>query len=278
MMNNSILSIAKKELNDGLRNRWLLFITLLFSIMAIGISWFGAAASGHVGFTNLPATIASLASLATFIVPLISLLLAYDAIIGEEENGTLILLLTYPISKVDIILGKFLGHGIILSLATLIGFGSAAVAIALLVPDVDNFYLVLSFSKFILSSILLGLVFLSFAYVLSCHAKEKSTAIGLALGLWFLFVLAFDLVLLALLVMSEGSFNPDALPWLLLLNPTDVYRLINLMGLDMTGAGTGVMSLASDLPVSAGVLWFVLGSWVVMALLLAKSLFMRKDF
>lgn len=277
-MNSSILHIAKKELNDGLRNRWLLFITVLFALMAIGISWFGAAASGHVGFTNLPATIASLASLATFIVPLIALLLAYDAIIGEEENGTLILLLTYPISKSDIILGKFLGHGVILSLATLVGFGSAAIAIATLVADVDTAFLLLSFTKFILSSVLLGLVFLAFAYVLSCYAKEKSTAIGLALGLWFLFVLVFDLVLLALLVMSEGAFNPDTLPWLLLLNPTDVYRLINLMGLDMGGNGVGVMSLAADLPVSASVLWAVLGLWVALALLLANTLFMRKDF
>lgn len=277
-MNSSILHIAKKELNDGLRNRWLLFITVLFALMAIGISWFGAAASGHVGFTNLPATIASLASLATFIVPLIALLLAYDAIIGEEENGTLILLLTYPISKSDIILGKFLGHGVILSLATLVGFGSAAIAIATLVADVDSAFLLLSFTKFILSSVLLGLVFLAFAYVLSCYAKEKSTAIGLALGLWFLFVLVFDLVLLALLVMSEGAFNPDTLPWLLLLNPTDVYRLINLMGLDMGGNGVGVMSLAADLPVSASVLWAVLGLWVALALLLANTLFMRKDF
>ena len=82
---NQIWNIAHKEFKDGLRNRWMLFITLLFALLAIGISWFGAAAAGQVGFTNLPATIASLASLATFLMPLIALLLAYDAIVGEEE-------------------------------------------------------------------------------------------------------------------------------------------------------------------------------------------------
>src|SRR3990167_1246185 len=132
-----IWNIARKELSDGLRNRWLLAISLLFAVLAVGIAWLGAAASGQLGFTSIPATIASLASLATFLVPLIALLLAYDAIVGEDEAGTLMLLLTYPLGRGQLLLGKFVGHGLILALATLIGFGCAALAIALLVEDVE---------------------------------------------------------------------------------------------------------------------------------------------
>ncbi|VTM08557.1 transmembrane protein [Pseudomonas aeruginosa] len=92
-----VWTIARKELADGLRNRWLLAISLLFALLSVGIAWFGAAAAGQVGFTSVPATVASLTSLATFLMPLIALLLAYDAIVGEEEGGTLLLLLTYPL-------------------------------------------------------------------------------------------------------------------------------------------------------------------------------------
>lgn len=264
-----IVDIARKEFSDGLRNRWLLFITLLFAILAVGISWFGAAAAGQVGFTNLPATIASLSSLATFLIPLIALLLAYDAIVGEDEGGTLMLLLTYPLTRTDILLGKFLGHGCILGLATLVGFGSAALAIAVSVPDIHLADLFFAFMRFILSSILLGLVFLALAYWLSSRAKEKSTAAGLALGLWFLLVLAFDLIVLATLVMSQGSFSSEALPWLLLLNPTDVYRLINLVGFESGGQSLGVMAIANDLPVSSALLWLCLLAWVGVMLGLA---------
>ncbi len=158
--------------------RWILAISLLFAVLAVGITWFGAAASGQVGFTSIPATIASLASLATFLMPLIALMLAYDAVVGEEEGGTLMLLLTYPLSRGQLLTGKFVGHGCILGLATLIGFGSAAIAIALWVPDVSLATLIYSFGRFIVSSVLLGLVFLAFAYVLSSHATEKSTAGG----------------------------------------------------------------------------------------------------
>lgn len=271
-----IFNIALKEYKDGLRNRWFLFITVLFALLAVGITWFGAAAAGKVGFTNLPATIASLSSLATFLMPLIALLLAYDAIVGEEEGGTLMLLLTYPLTRSQIIFGKFVGHSMILGLATLIGFGSAALAIAVFVNDISLWQLLTAFARFIVSSIVLGMVFLACAYVLSARATEKSTAAGLALGVWFFFVLIFDLALLALLVVGQGKFNPDALPWLLLLNPTDIYRLINLVGFEMGNQGVGVMAIASDLPVGSAVLWLCLIAWGAVLLLLAQWQFKKR--
>lgn len=268
-------TIARKELADGLRNRWLLAISLLFSLLAVGIAWFGAAAAGQVGFTSIPATVASLSSLATFLMPLIALLLAYDAIIGEEEGGTLMLLLTYPLSRSDLLFGKFIGHGLILALATLLGFGAAAVAIALLVPDIELPLLLWAFGRFMLSSTLLGWAFLAMAYALSSRVAEKSTAAGLALGLWFFFVLVFDLALLAILVLSQGHLSPELLPWLLLFNPTDIYRLINLSGFEAS-AGSGVLSLGQDLPVSATWLWLALLGWTLAALALAYWLFRRR--
>ncbi len=273
---SQIWNIARKEFSDGLRNRWLLAISLLFAALAVGIAWLGAAASGHLGFTSIPATIASLASLATFLVPLIALLLAYDAIVGEDEAGTLMLLLTYPLGRGQLLLGKFVGHGLILALATLIGFGCAALAIAVLVADVDLSLLVWAFARFMLSSTVLGWVFLAMAYVLSSKVSEKSSAAGLALGLWFLFVLVFDLALLALLVISQGKFSPDLLPWLLLLNPTDVYRLINLSGFEGSGNAAGVMALGGDLPVAGEVLWLCLLLWVAAPLALAFGVFRRR--
>ena len=272
---NQVWNIARKELSDGLRNRWLLAISLLFAVLAVGIAWLGAAASGQLGFTSIPATVASLASLATFLMPLIALLLAYDAIVGEDEGGTLMLLLTYPLGRGQILLGKFVGHGLILALAVLIGFGAAMLAIALLVDDIEIGTLLWAFGRFMVSSTLLGWVFLAMAYVLSSKVGEKSSAAGLALGVWFLFVLVFDLVLLALLVFSEGRFSPEALPWLLLLNPADLYRLINLSGFE-GGNAMGVLSLGGDLPVPGAVLWLCLLLWVGATLRLAFGVFRRR--
>ncbi|GAA0412832.1 ABC transporter permease subunit [Pseudomonas veronii subsp. inensis] len=271
-----IWNMARKEFCDGLRNRWLLAISLLFAVLAIGIAWLGAAAAGQLGFTSIAATIASLASLATFLMPLIALLLAYDAIVGEDESGTLLLLLTYPLGRGQILLGKFVGHGLILALATVLGFGCAMLAIALLVDDVQLGLLLWAFGRFMLTSTLLGWVFLGLAYGLSSLCAEKSTAAGLALGVWFFFVLVFDLALLALLVVGKGQFSPQGLPWLLLLNPTDVYRLINLSGFASGTQSMGVMALGSDLGVPPLALWSCLLAWVGVPLALAYALFRRR--
>lgn len=36
---NPVWNMARKEFSDGLRNRWLLAISLLFAVLAIGIAW-----------------------------------------------------------------------------------------------------------------------------------------------------------------------------------------------------------------------------------------------
>ena len=101
--------------------------------------------------------------------------------------------------------------------------------------------------------------FLAMAYALSSRVSEKSTAAGLALGVWFFFVLLFDLALLALLVIGKGQLSANLLPWLLLLNPTDLYRLINLP--DFGAELGGVLTLGRDLAVPVAALWLALCAW-----------------
>jgi Cu-processing system permease protein len=273
---NSVWTIARKELSDSLRNRWLLAIAIVFAVLAAGIAWFGAAASGQVGYASTPATIASLASLGIFLIPLIALLLAYDAIVGEDEGGTLLLLMTYPLSRGQLLFGKFLGHGLTLAFATILGFGVAGIAIAVLVEDVGITDLALAMLRFIGSTILLGWSFIALAYVVSVRASEKPVAAGLALAIWFFFVLVFDLLLLGSLVASEGKLNPELLPWLLMLNPTDIYRLLNILAFGEGRQLSGVLSLGSDLPIGQGGLWLGLLLWCVLPLTAAWALFRNR--
>lgn len=273
---NSVWTIARKELNDSLRNRWLVAIALVFATLALGIAWFGAAASGQVGYASTPATIASLASLGIFLIPLIALLLAYDAIVGEDEGGTLLLLMTYPISRSQLLLGKFLGHGLTLALATVIGFGVAGLAIAALVEDVAIGNLAIAMLRFIGSTVLLGWGFIALAYLVSARVGEKPVAAGLALAIWFFFVLIFDLLLLGSLVASEGKLNADLLPWLLMLNPTDIYRLLNIVAFGNGPQLSGVLSLGADLPIGMAGLWAALVLWVALPLAGALALFRNR--
>jgi len=274
---NATFIVASKEFRDGFRNRWVLFMTLMFIFLALGLAYFGASASGMVGFTSLATTIISLASLAIFLIPLIALLLAYDSIVGEEEQGTLLLLLTYPIHRSQLLIGKFIGHAGIMSVSTLLGFGFAAIIIAIQTEELFEIELWRAFGFFILTATLLGWVFIAIAYVISCLVAEKSRAAGMALIIWFWFVLVFDLLFLGQLVLSKGDSGTDWLPYLLLLNPTDVFRLANLLGFEGMQQYTGLAHLiSSDSLFGSLVLTGVLVLWVIVPLMLALWLFNRR--
>jgi len=267
-----IFTVANKEFHDGLRNRWLVSITLIFALLSVGLTYFGAAASGAVGVTSLPTTVASLASLAVFLIPLIALLLSYDSFVGEQESGTLLLLLTYPISKSQLLLGKFIGQGSIIALATLLGFGASAVLLYFQVGDTGIFS---AFGLFIVSAILLGLSFIAISYLISLSVSEKSKAAGFALITWFLFALAFDLALLALLVGVEDGVTQQGLTQLMMLNPTDIFRLVNLSGLDSSDVN-GALAVAINASLSQFQLISTLIAWVVLPLTLAIFIFKKK--
>lgn len=273
---HEILTVAAKEFRDGLRNRWVLAITLVLALFALGLAYFGAAASGQVGFTSLDTTIVSLASLAIFVIPLIALLLAYDSVVGEEDQGTLLLLLSYPLSRIQLLSGKFVGHAAVLSLSTALGFGLAGIAVAGATDHLSDPRMWQAFGFFIATSILLGWIFIALAYVISSAVGEKSRAAGLALIVWFLFVLVYDLALLGLLVGTEGGVGADVFPYLLLLNPTDVFRLANLSGFEAAQAYSGLASVAAARVFRPEWLLAVLVAWVAIPFGFAAWLFRRR--
>lgn len=273
---NTMLIVAVKEFRDAVRNRWAFSLTLVFALLALGIAYFGASASGVVGFTSLATTLVSLASLAIFLIPLIALLLAYDSIVGEEEQGTLLLLLAYPITRTQLLAGKFLGHAAVLALSIALGFGIAALLIGWLTNELGERELWQAFGIFIVSAILLGWSFVAIAYVASAWAREKSQAAGGALLVWFWFVLIFDLILLGLLVISSDSTNNAWLSYLLFLNPADLFRVVNLAGFEAVRSYTGLGTLATGALFQPSILIASLLVWVILPLAAAAWLFNRR--
>lgn len=254
-----IAVIAGKEFRDRIRNRWVLAVALVFTALALVIAYFGAAQQGSVGFRGIEITIASLVSLVIYLVPLIALILGFDAIVGERERGSLDLLLSMPITRLELLLGKFFGLSAALSFSTLTGFGVAGLALASQMTANAMFHYV----GFIASSILLGMSFLSLAVTVSVLASDRTSASGLAIALWFFFVLVFDLILLGILVATGGelgSFAGQLFPFLLLLNPADVFRILNIFTLEEVRTLYG---LATVFPATLSEPW-LLGSVMLM--------------
>ena len=254
-----ITVIAGKEFRDRVRNRWVLAVALVFAAFALVIAYFGAAQQGAVGFRGIDVTIASLVSLVIYLVPLIALILGYDAIVGERERGSLELLLSLPITPLELLLGKYLGLAGALASSTLAGSGLAGVALTWKL----GLKVLGPYASFMGSALLLGLVFLSIAVLVSALARDRVRASGLAIALWFFYVLVYDLLLLGILVLSEGRFNLGFFPVLLFLNPADIFRILNIFGLEEVRKLYG---LATVMPTSLASPWLLSGAmalWMV---------------
>jgi Cu-processing system permease protein len=272
----NVLIIARKEIQEGLRNRWVLATTLLLAALALTLTFLGSAPTGNVGAGALDVVIVSLSSLTIFLVPLIALLISHDAIVGEMERGTMLLLLSYPVGRWQVIMGKFIGHLAILSFATLLGYGAAAAALAITGAAIDTSSLV-AFASMILSSILLGAVFVAIGYLISALVAERGTAGGIAIGVWLLCVLIYDMALLGLLVVDQGKMvSGGVLNALLLANPTDAYRLLNL-GSGNAGALSGMGSVAENTALGPVALVAALIAWALVPLTAATMVFSRRE-
>jgi Cu-processing system permease protein len=270
--------IASKEFTDGMRNRWIIIVTLLMAGLALILALLGSAPTGTTKFSALAVTIVSLSSLSIFFVPLIALLLSYDSVVAEDDRGTLMLLLAHPVARWHVIAGKFFGHLALLSIAIIAGYGIAGLAIAAVsVQDwADQAWS--GFLGLIGSSILLGAVFLAFGLMISARVRERGTAAGMAIGVWLLFVLVYDLGLIALLASGAGEMLNDGLiTFLLLANPTDVYRMLNLTGSSETATLSGMAGLAGPGAVPSWALVALLAVWIALPFTAACRFFARRQ-
>lgn len=254
-----IAVIAGKEFWDRIRNRWVLAIALVFAVFALVIAYFGAAQQGTVGFRGIDVTIASLVSLVIYLTPLIALILGYDTIVGERERGSLELLLSLPITPLELLLGKYLGLATALACSTLAGFGLAGIALIWKLGGKA----IIPYAGFMGSALLLGLAFLSIALLVSTLARDRVRASGIAIALWFFYVLVYDLLLLGILVLSESRFNLGFFPVLLFLNPADLFRILNIFGLEEVRKFYG---LATIMPAGLANPWLLssaMALWII---------------
>lgn len=267
-----ILATADTEFRIALRNRWVAIAVALMVVFSLVLAAAGSAPTGELGTDRLSVIVASLTSLSVYLVPLVALLMSFDAVAGEVERGTLPLLLTYPVARGEILAGKLAAHLAVLTIAVTAGY--AAAAIAAFAADPEAAQGLAALWRLTWTSILLGATFLGAGYALSSLSRRPSGAAGLAIGLWLGLVVLYDLGLLAAVVADNGgSFTVSVFPKLLLANPADAFRLYNLASSDATAAAAGIGGAAATIPLWQSAASILL--WPLAALALSITAFRK---
>jgi Cu-processing system permease protein len=265
----TVLVLLHKELRDAVRNRWLWLFAVAFGALALALGVFSLSqAGGSLGFSR---TSAGLINLVLLLVPLFGLSLGAQSIAGERERRTLAYLLAQPITRAELLLGKYLGLGLGLAAALGLGFGVAGVGLAVVRIDA------LVYAKLAGLALMLGLAMLALGLMVSVLVRRTAMALGAALFLWFGLVLVADLGLMGTTMMLR--LRPDAVLLLALANPLQVFKVAAVLAirptLEVLGPA-GLYAQASFGPWLGPLLVGVLAAWAVVLVAGAGVVFARR--
>jgi len=280
MQTNIIYSIAKKEIMDNVRNKWIILVAAMFAILTLVVSYFGSL--GTSGWQDLGMTISGMTELGSFLISIVAFMLGYATIIGEIERGSMSSLLSLSANRFEIVVGKWLGLAAVLCFTIFVGYGIAGMVIALNVSNVDF----LEYLAFIGLTMLFGLVFLTVAICFSSIFTKRSTALGGAIFLWFLFNIILPIVFFGLLMTTIDLNNitinttinaPDWYFVLNLFNPISVYSTVITMAIGPVQSSTGAGFITNPSWYSTGLLVSVLLLWIIVFFIISVWRFHRND-
>lgn len=269
----NVLVIARKEIRDAARNRWLLAYGASFALLSTALAWLGASSFSGTGFAGFARTGLSLANLAVLLVPLVGLVLGALAITAERERGTLLCLLAQPVVPAEILLGKFVGLSAALVATLAFGFGVSGLVIGWQGGAAHaGAYLAV-----VAATWMLALATVSLGLVISTIVETSAAAVGIALLSWLVLVFLGDLGLMATTIVLR--VGPGWLLTLSLLNPLQVFKTAAVIAMRGGAEALGAAGLfaaerygAALAPLLAG----VLGAWIILPLAAAWTVFRRR--
>ena len=221
-----ILPIARKEVRDGLTNRWLITYSLLLGGLGLAATATGLDSASGLAIQAFGRTTATLMNLCLLLSPLVAVVMGAALIAGEQERGTLEHLLAQPLTRTELLVGKHLGLLVALTAATVAGFVPAGLAIAVAAsPAVLGHYLL-----FPVIAALAGAAMAAVGVLISVSSRSAVHAQGMAMVAWFAFVLLYDLVLMGSLAVS--GMPAEWLAAALVFNPVDAARVLGVLALE----------------------------------------------
>lgn len=266
------LAIAKKDLQDAIRSKVLWLVSFLFFVLILGGTY-------PLGVTD-PETVSTAGFITRLngsmkiFVPLIGLLLGYNALTGETESGSMKLLLSLPHTRRDVVFGKLVGRSTVLSISISLGFVVATVIILALYPQVTPIDYILYF----LLIVVLGIAYLSIGIGISAMTNTTVKAGTAMVSVYLLLELLWGWISFGAYSFFYGK-DPELVEQL-----PNWYPLFNQ--LSPSGAFTRVMNPLRDIHtvqpnepfyLSLWVAFIILIGWVLVPIVLGSYKFQHRD-
>lgn len=266
-------AFALREFRDAIASRWFLLYTVAFTVLAVGVSFMSLSGVGTHGFAGFGRTTAGLLNLIMLVVPLMALTAGAGTIAGERERGTLLYMLAQPVSRTQLLLGKYAGLAAALVCSLCIGFGVSAGVLAWRAGGVGAG----AFILLVGCTALLALAMLSVGVLISVMSRRSSVATGFALFVWLTLVFVSDLGLMASSLLFK--LRVQEIFGLAVLNPLQSFKMAVIVSMNASLDVLGPVGAYATLTLGDALPWLLIATiaaWVILPLAAAVLLFARR--
>ena len=265
---SDVLAVARHDFLNARRSR------LVWGVIAIYVAFVALVFYGGstVNDPTVTQTLFTQVALTALLLPLVAVAGSYLAIAGERESNTVRFLLSQPVSRRSVVVGKFLSRAALLTAALATAVIAGVAVIAVTYPEMDA----ASIAKFFGLTLLLVGAYVSVAIAISAASATRSRAISGAIGFYFLSDVLFlfgDLSIVGLLryVLEDllgGEFHPFFYESFRTLSPANAY--INSTLAIFSPENFERIQVPGELPfyLQTEFMLLILAAWIVIPLLL----------
>lgn len=240
-----ILTIAQRELRTLRRTRVYLLLILGAMLLLLALGYVGGGIRAGFG-----PVVADLLAPVELLVPVLAVAFGYRAVLEDATTGELAVFRTYPLTISEYVVGVFLGRAVGVVVAIVVPlFAVGAVTAAIPAETVvvyethaaDSWVL---YARFVVLTVLYGLVVLALVLVVSTVVRSTWTAIAAGVGLILAVGLGGDLLVLTVVDPDSGWFQ-----YAVAATPASAYRglvlelVVSAVGPRAVAPGAAVVGL-----------------------------------
>ncbi len=271
-----LLALARLELSDVLRSRWLGFSTSLYAALAGVLVFVGMRESSVLGFSGMNRVMLSFAHVLLLVLPLLALTATTQVVNRARDDGTVELLFSHPLSRTGYLVAVSMTRYAVLVVPLILLLCAMALGAGLLFGESVPWGML---GRTLAVSAALLWAFTGLGMAVSVGARNQARAVTWGLLLWALSVALLDLALIGLLL--QWRLDARTLFVLASINPVQAARLALLSGIETDLGSLGPLGFYLSQRVGAASLLALGLAWPVavgtVSWLWAHASFRRSD-
>lgn len=268
-------ALASFELRLALRGRAPLVGAVVFGAAAAVVAFVGVTTFRRLGLGAVTPAAMGLLELSVTLPALVAVVVGAAAFHGDGDAAFRAMLRAAGARPGSLVLGKMWGIAATVAVTVLAGYGAAALALAgtLTVRDLAPFTFLL------ILALLVAIACGAIGVLISALARERAGALLGAIGIWALFAIGVDLVVIGLapVLRSDGLVLAAAA----VVDPIEAARVAGLLALGadahVLGAVGTYVETAFGARTAVLAMLGVVVAWTALALLAARAAVTRRE-